>query len=130
MTNLKLIGVGIAGVVVGLLLSASFGGQLLGGVYNQVANHFAQGLYAGTSNQFSVDSSGNITTTGDATISGGSLTVTTSNSATSTVILGCVQTYATSTATAWKLLVVATTTQIAPGYNAVVLAKYGTCPSI
>ena len=54
----------------------------------------------------------------------------TSDTATSSFKGGCIQTVATSTATPWKLLVVATTTQIAPGYNAVILAKYGTCPSI
>lgn len=70
-----------------------------------------------------------IETTDDVVIGGGNLTVTTSNSATSTAEFGCLQMYATSTATAWKLQVVASSTQMAPGYNGLMLAKYGTCPS-
>ena len=55
-----------------------------------------------------------------ATTLSGTLTVTTSNAATSTVIAGCYQFYATSTATAQKFM--ASTT---PG---VMYSQYGTCP--
>lgn len=58
--------------------------------------------------------------TGNATVSGRTLTVTTSNTSTSTLVVGCVQMYATSTATAMKLQ--PTTT---PG---IALWQYGTCP--
>ncbi len=69
MTNiLKYVGFTVAGIVVGLLISAFTGGHLFGGVYNQVTNYFAQGLSAGASNQFSVDAQGNLTTTATTTI--------------------------------------------------------------
>lgn len=61
-----------------------------------------------------------LTVTDDVTISGGALTVTTSGTATSSLIIGCIQTYATSTLTPVKLS--ATTT---PGYPFWV---FGTCP--
>lgn len=54
------------------------------------------------------------------TTAGGTLTVTTSNTATSTAIIGCWQTYATSTATAVKLQ--------ATGTPGVAFWQYGTCP--
>ena len=57
MTKLS-IGVGIAGVVVGLLLSAVLsGGANLGGVYNQVNNTFREGIKIGSSDQFAIDAS-------------------------------------------------------------------------
>ena len=56
---------------------------------------------------------------GDLTL-GGDLTITTSNTATSTLEVGCIQTYATSTATAVRLS--ATTT---PG---IAYWSYGSCP--
>lgn len=72
-----------------------------------------------------------LTVTDDATVSGGSFTVTTSNSATSTASLGCIQTTATSTATAIRLLIHSTTSpstvggQTASGF---VAWGYGSCP--
>lgn len=63
-----------------------------------------------------------ITTTGDVTVGGGTLNVTTSNTATSTVIGGCFQFYATSTATAQKFQ--ASTT---PG---VMYSSWGACPNL
>lgn len=65
---------------------------------------------------------GATTITGDQTVSGGTLNVTTSNTATSTVIGGCFQFYATSTATAHKFQ--ASTT---PG---IMVSQYGTCPNL
>ena len=62
-----------------------------------------------------------LTTTGAATF-GGDVTVTTSNSATSSITVGCIDTYATSTATAIRLS--ATTT---PG---IAYWSYGTCSSL
>jgi hypothetical protein len=38
--------------------------EVLGGLYSPNTSHFVSGLYAGSSDQFSVDSSGNATTTG------------------------------------------------------------------
>lgn len=73
-----------------------------------------------------------LTVTDDATISGGTFTLTTSNSATSTATIGCVQTYATSTATPVRLLIgsIATTSPSHTGNNSVghVLWGYGSCP--
>lgn len=125
---LKNIGLVIAGVIVGLFLSATVFSAKLGGVYNTVAQYFPQGLQAGTSNQLVVSSTGALTTsgaiisTGDTTISGGTLNVTTSNTATSTIIGGCFQFYATSTATAHKFQ--ASTT---PG---TMFSTYGSCPNL
>ena len=126
MTKLS-IGVGIAGVVVGLLLSAVLsGGANLGGVYNQVNNTFREGIKIGSSDQFAIDADGDVTTgfdvDGDGLFSGGTLTVTTSNSATSTITGGCFQFYATSTATALKFQ--ASTT---PG---IMYSQYGSCPTL
>lgn len=62
MTNLqKGIAFVIAGAVIGFVASAMMGGSVKFGEYKQVADYFYQGLYAGTSNQFSVDSSGKMT---------------------------------------------------------------------
>lgn len=124
----KYAGLFIAGVIVGLLFFAvSTGGGKLGGVYNQVAQYFYGGLYAGNSNQFSVSSLGAVSTSGDMTITGGTLSVPTSASATSTLVAGCVQTYATSSATVINLTynTVATTTG-----NGFVLWSYGACPNL
>jgi hypothetical protein len=72
--------------------------------------------------------------TGDVTLSGGSgaLVITTSNSATSTLQVGCIQTYATSTATAVRLVLssAASSTATFGAGNAVggVSWNYGTCP--
>lgn len=74
-------------------------------------------------------SASTLTTTATSTL-GGNLVITTSNTATSTAIIGCIQSYATSTATPWRWLTVASSTQIAPGYNGLILAQYGNCPRI
>lgn len=58
------------------------------------------------------------------------LKVTTTDAATSTIEVGCIQTYATSTATPWRSVVVASSTQMAPGYQGLMLAQYGKCPRI
>lgn len=120
MNTLKLIGAGIAGVVVTLLFSAS--GVSFGGVYNQVNKYFLDGITVGTTGQFTVSNAGALVSTGDGTISGGTFNVTTSNSATSTIIGGCFQFYATSTATALRFQ--ASTTPGAMVY------EYGRCPNL
>lgn len=63
----------------------------------------------------------NLTLTADATVNGGTVNVTTSNTATSTIVAGCYQFYATSTATAHRFQ--ASTT---PG---IMYSAYGTCPN-
>ena len=72
------------------------------------------------------------TITGASTL-GGTVTVTTTNAATSTVILGCIQTYATSTATPIKFTIgiggaTTTFTGTATTGNGVVAWNYGSCP--
>lgn len=68
-----------------------------------------------------------LTVTDDATISGGALTVTTANAATSSITVGCVTSYASSSATTIKLLFTASSTGVAVG-NGIVTWAYGTCP--
>lgn len=74
------------------------------------------------------------TLTGDVTLSGGNgaLTLTTSNSATSTATVGCYQTYATSTATAVRITfgtnAWATSTTQGSNANGLVAWQYGSCP--
>lgn len=84
---------------------------------------FRDGSLSGITNLsgLAVGSDG-LTVTGDSTLSGGTLTVTTSNTATSTVTGGCFQFYATSTDTAQKFQ--ASTT---PG---VMYSQYGACPNL
>lgn len=61
-TNLR-IGLGVvAGVVVGVLLSA--GSQVFGGVYETNVKYFTQGFNAGSTSQLSVDADGDVVTTG------------------------------------------------------------------
>ena len=109
-----LIGIGlfIAGVVGGVLITSSLQnqGQTVGGVYNQVNNYFKQGLTAGATSGFTVNASGKTVTVG------------TSNTATSTLSVGCIQFYATSTATVQRFQ--ASTT---PG---IMYSSYGACPNL
>lgn len=70
---------------------------------------------------------------GDLTVSGGSLYVPTTANATSSATVGCIQTYATSSATAIKMVfnTSATSTSINGGtVQGVVLWQYGTCPNL
>lgn len=91
--------------------------------YQQEA--FLQGLYAGARDQLTIDNTGNITKSGD-------ITVTTTNTATSTITVGCLQTYATSTATAVRFTIGtaanATSTSQGTDANGTVVWQYGSCP--
>lgn len=72
-----------------------------------------------------------LTVTDDVTVSGGSMTITTTNSATSTLSLGCIQTTATSTLTPVRFVIGssgATTTHQGSNSVGVVGWQYGTCP--
>lgn len=117
----------IALVAIALMLvggqSASLGAA---GDINTQSVWFVKGLTAGNPKVSVIDSSGNVVapvaSTGDASFAGGTLTVTTSNTATSTITGGCFQFYATSTATAQKFQ--ASTT---PG---IMYSQYGTCPNL
>lgn len=76
-------------------------------------------------------SSGDITTQGDITLLGRNLVVTTSNTSTSTIEVGCMQMYPTSTVTAVRLEFHASST-LADSTNGatdgLVVWKYGSCP--
>ncbi|MDE1940979.1 MAG: hypothetical protein KGI66_02555 [Patescibacteria group bacterium] len=87
--------------------------------YIRVNGGFYSALPVQTTNTLT---SAAFTATGDATVSGGTLNVTTADTATSTLVVGCIQFYATSTATALKFQ--ASTT---PG---VMYSQYGTCPNL
>jgi hypothetical protein len=135
----------ILGVVVAVIAFTSAmmgglvakGGSLLGGgSYEAIPKQFGNGLSAGLSNQLTIDSSGAITS--DATVSGGTVNVTTTNAATSTIIAGCVQGYATSTVTPVHLEF-STTTSLATysggaaptaGLGGGVSWRYGACPNL
>ena len=88
----------------------------------------------GTTNFDAIELSEGLTVTGDSTISGGTLNVTTSNTATSTAKIGCVQTYATSTATAVRFVIgsIATSSTSYGGTNTIGLVgwQYGSCPNL
>lgn len=99
-------------------------GGLLGGYISGLVGGNQSGTLGGsTSDSWSVG--GNLTVAGDTTLSGGDLTVTTGVSATSTLTVGEIETYATSSATkiCLKFNTIATSSQA--GY---VLWNYGTCP--
>ena len=124
--------------VVGFLGLLAFLGVHLGGasgVFGSISpagevktntTWFTNGIFGGSTQQFSVDASGNV-------IAGKNLTLTTSNTATSRAVVGCVQTYATSTATPINIQF-ATTTPANASYptgtlsTGIVTWKYGTCP--
>lgn len=133
MTTLQKIAVGVVAILAVLgaigffrtMGGTSFGATTPSGFQQgQVQNNpmiFVNGFSAGSSQQYVVDGSGNFAA-GDATFNGGTVNVISSNSATSTVVAGCFQFYATSTATALKFQ--ASTT---PG---IMYSQYGTCPNL
>lgn len=119
----KIFNVVILGVVIVLLFLAASPKKSVtvgGGDYNQTKQYFLDGFDVGQNANLTVNGSGAITT--DLTVSGGTLNLTTSNTATSTIVAGCVEFYATSTATALKFQ--ASTT---PG---VMYSQYGACPRL
>lgn len=105
----------IGGIAV-IALVLSFVG-LVGG-----DNQSAPSTFGGTTNYDALSLSGALTVLGDGVVSGGTLNITTANTATSTVVAGCYEFYATSTATAQKFQ--ASTT---PG---AMYSQYGACPRL
>lgn len=72
-----------------------------------------------------------LTVTDDVTISGGALSIPTTNAATSSTSLGCIQTTATSTATPIRFVIgtsVISTTTPAGNSQGIVAWQYGSCP--
>jgi hypothetical protein len=92
----------------------------LGGIGHQQKESFTQGLWAGNSRQFEVDNTGDVTA--------GDVTLTTSNTATSTLIVGCIQMYATSTASPGYLTFTSASTTGATGTSFLPSWTFGTCP--
>jgi hypothetical protein len=136
----KTIGGWAVAVVAGLLGVLAFLGVHLGSnasfgsitpvaqtAYNTI--WYVNGLFGGSAQQFAVDASGNVTA-GNLTM-GKTLTLTTSNTATSTATIGCVNTYATSTATAVKFTLssaLSATTTFSGTSAGYVTWSYGSCP--
>ena len=85
---------------------------------SNVQKNFSEGIAV----TGAITGTGAATIGGDTTVGGGTLNVTTSNSATSTLVVGCIEFYATSTATALRFL--ASTTPRAMVY------EYGACPRL
>lgn len=86
---LKFAGTFVAGAVIALVVAPS-AGKMFGGQYSTVAQYFTQGIYAGTTNQFSVENDGDVSTTGDAIVDGltqggGEVTLTDANGGTYTL---------------------------------------------
>lgn len=115
MTALKAIGLVVAGAMLGLMFTIVTNDNL-GGRYKQVSEHFGAGLYAGETNQFRVDGSGNVTTTGDVTV--GQDLILTDNDF-------CIDFFATSTETQNKMY--ASTTATIENRDGVIMFAYGSC---
>lgn len=119
----------ILGVVV-ILAVGFLGGYIYSSLHTSSVGGVmvpTNGMYAENYNPYIRTEGGFLTnypikTNSDLTVSGGSIVVTTSNTATSTLVAGCYQFYATSTATALKFQ--ASTT---PG---IMYSQYGTCPNL
>lgn len=133
----KIVGIVIAGIVVGLLFTAVSKQEIVSespkvkGVYEQVINEFSEGLKAGKTNQFVIDNTGTLTASG-ALVTTGSITAT--NSGTSTLNMKststtkgfCTEFNATSSATVLNLTYAASTTaSTAVGIAPIV--RYGAC---
>ncbi len=124
MTNfLKFAGVAIAGLVVGYLGSVALTPDNFAGLHNNVRVDFSEGI--SVDGTVIVDGSGNLTPV-DGTFSGGQLTVTTAAGATSTVVVGGIQTYATSSAT--SICLFPSILGATSSFSGTMYWKYGTAP--
>lgn len=121
---------------IALLVSFTSSDDEFAGV-NVEKESFVQGFTVGSDETEFVDANRNITNavditaTGDMTVGGGSFTLTTSNGATSTAIMGCIQGYATSTATPVRMTFspfAGTTTTQGGTSDFLVAGQYGSCP--
>ena len=134
MINKQSLGIGIA--ILALVVSGfavylgTPGDSFSGGSQSWTKQSFMQGFWAGTGRQLNVTNAGVLTssangTFADLTLSGGDLTVTTTNTATSSIEVGCVDSYATSTATAVRL---SATTTVTGG--TIALWVFGSCSGL
>jgi len=123
----------VVSIVVAVKVFAPIQANTLGAVGNQLIEQYDPYVRynGGINSALPIQTSG--TLTGGASTFSGDVTVTTSNTATSTLTVGCIQMYATSTATAVRLEF-STTTQLASYPNGTVPTgsvawRYGTCPN-
>lgn len=86
----------IGGFVSGLVGNQSDPVGASSGFAHYQTESFLQGVSAGARDQFSVSNTGVLTTSGN-------ITITTSNTATSSISVGCIESYATSTDTVMRL---------------------------
>jgi len=113
--KIVILGVAIVAILV-IGVAANRGGEnLVGGTTQYQKVSFVEGLYAGTNRGVNIDRSGL------------NLTVSTSNTATSTVAFGCWETTATSTETVMRVEAVASTTAPTNGSGVILVASYGAC---
>lgn len=111
-------------VVIAMAIGLVGGNQ--SGLLGASGSRFPNGISADSTSPVAGEVRGtDLTITDDATISGGALTVTTAPGATSTLIVGEIETYATSSATKICLKFNTIATSSEAGY---VLWNYGTCP--
>src|SRR3989344_2748650 len=115
-------------------------------ITSQTGNFMVNGFATTTASDGNIATAGTLTAvgastlTGDVTMSGGNgaLTITSANNATSTIAVGCITMYATSTVTAIHLAfataqMATTTTHLGTGdtdgtYGGDVIWRYGACP--
>lgn len=131
MSNTTKIIVGIVIVVaIAIALYSIFGKSTLVGSVNCNTNTCLTGGFQADT----ITSTGALNSDGDSTISGGTLNVTTTNTATSTLVVGCIQMNATSTASPGKISLVSNAgTASTTGANGLffnVVWTFGTCPNL
>lgn len=114
--------------IIALFVSATASSSAAFGATN-APTRFPNG-YLDTGGGYYVDGSAVVNGSGSLV---GTISQTTSNAATSTAVMGCVQTYATSTATAVRLVLstIASTSPTYSGTNTIGFVgwQYGTCPN-
>jgi hypothetical protein len=115
----------VVGIAIGAVIVGATGGSL-GGVTIE------DETFVGTVTASDIVINDDLTVTDDATVSGGKLIVTDSNTATSTVEVGCIETKATSTATDIKIYLgvngsTATTTMYGEASRGILYWGYGSC---
>lgn len=130
--------IGVLALVVGVTLGAALStfapkGAPLSGVTQEDETFKYDVDVEGTLTAADVTATDDLTVTDDATVNGGQFVVTTSNTATSEVQVGCIQMTATSTASPVKLVLgipssTATTSQYGATTLGAVYYAYGTCP--
>jgi hypothetical protein len=109
-----LVALGVVAIIAlaGFAFFAPAGQSLGGSMYEAIPKWYGNGLQVGTSQQFAVDSSGNLAIT--------------NTSATSTIAAGCMQLNATSSATSVKLVL--STAGATSTFSGTAYWSYGTCP--